>query len=157
CGYPDTANPLWRFWPADLHVVGKDIIRFHCVYWPAFLMSAGITPPQRVFASGWWTTEGQKISKSLGNAIDTVAVTKEFGVDPVRRDTVLWVLAETIRRVTLLAQPFMPESTARILDQLGVPPQARKFAAFDSELQSGIALPKPQGLFLRYVEPKAAA
>src|SRR3954462_3364749 len=257
CGYPDTANPLWRFWPADLHVVGKDIIRFHCVYWPAFLMSAGLAPPQRVFASGWWTTEGQKISKSLGNAIDTVAVTREFGVDPVRyfllrevpfgndgdfqrraligrlnadlanaygnlcqrvlsivakscgekvpakgavtasdtalldrakallatvrteigeqafhraltaiweviadanryvdaqapwalaktdparRNTVLWVLAETIRRVTLVVQPFRPDSAGKILDQLAVAAGDRAFASFDKELVSGTAL-----------------
>ncbi len=274
CGYPDTTNPLWRFWPADLHIVGKDIIRFHCVYWPAFLMSAGVAPPKRVFASGWWTTEGQKISKSLGNAIDPVAVTTEFGLDPVRyfllrevpfgndgdfqrraligrlnadlanaygnlcqrvlsivakncgekiplrgtlvgadtplldrakgllaivraefeeqafhraltsiweviadanryvdaqapwvlaktdpvrRDTVLWVLAETIRRVTLLVQPFMPDSAARILDQLAVPAESRAFAAFDDELKSGVLLPKPQGVFPRFVEPKAAS
>src|SRR5882757_970525 len=274
CGFPDTANPLWRFWPADVHVVGKDIIRFHCVYWPAFLMSAGIAPPKRVFASGWWTTEGQKISKSLGNAIDPVAVTREFGVDPVRyfllrevpfgndgdfqrraligrlnsdlanaygnlcqrvlsivakscgekvpargpltnadtalldrakgllgvvraeldeqafhraltaiweviadanryvdaqapwalaktdpvrRDTVLWVLAETIRRVTLLVQPFMPDSAGRILDQLAVPAGGRAFAAFDRELVAGTALPKPQGVFPRFVEPAKAA
>jgi methionyl-tRNA synthetase len=69
----------------------------------------------------------------------------------------MWVLAETIRRVTLLVQPFMPESTSRILDQLGVPTDARAFAAFDSELQPGTSLPKPQGVFPRYVEPKAAA
>jgi methionyl-tRNA synthetase len=274
CGFPDTSNPLWRFWPADVHVVGKDIIRFHCVYWPAFLMSAGIEPPKRVFASGWWTTEGQKISKSLGNAIDTAAVAAEFGVDPVRyfllrevpfgndgdfqrkaligrlnsdlanaygnlcqrvlsivakncdskvpakealqdadtalldrakgllksvrteideqafhraltsiweviadanryvdaqapwalaktdparRDTVLWVLAETIRRVTLLVQPFMPASTAKILDQLAISAEGRAYAAFDDELKPGTELPKPQGVFPRYVEtPKAA-
>jgi methionyl-tRNA synthetase len=76
--------------------------------------------------------------------------------DPVRRDTVLWVLAETIRRVTLLVQPFMPDSTAKILDQLGVPPEARTFAHFDKELVPGTSLPKPQGVFPRYVEPKAA-
>lgn len=274
CGYPDESDPLWRFWPADLHIVGKDIIRFHCVYWPAFLMSAGVAPPKRVFASGWWTTEGQKISKSLGNAIDAVAVAREFGLDPlryfllrevpfgndgdfqrraligrlnadlanaygnlcqrvlsivakncgekvppkgalvdadialvdrakgllavvraeleeqafhralasiweviadanryvdaqapwalaktdpVRRDTVLWVLAETIRRVTLLVQPFMPASTGKILDQLAVPAEARTFAAFDRELASGTQLPKPQGVFPRFVEPAAAA
>jgi methionyl-tRNA synthetase len=274
CGYPDESNPLWRFWPADLHIVGKDIIRFHCVFWPAFLMAAGVAAPKRVFASGWWTTEGQKISKSLGNAIDPVAVTAEFGVDPlryfllrevpfgndgdfqrraligrlnadlanaygnlcqrvlsivakncdgkvpakgmlvdadnalldrakgllavvrgdldeqafhraltsiweviadanryvdaqapwalaktdpVRRDTVLWVLAETIRRVTLLAQPFMPDSTGKILDQLAVPDDARAFAAFDRELAPGTELPKPQGVFPRFVEPAAAA
>ena len=274
CGFPDTGNPLWRFWPADVHVVGKDIIRFHCVYWPAFLMSAGIAPPTRVFASGWWTTEGQKISKSLGNAIDPVAVTREFGVDPVRyfllrevpfgndgdfqrkaligrlnadlanaygnlcqrvlsivakscdskvpakgplqpadtalldrakgllavvrsdideqafhraltsiwevvgdanryvdaqapwalaktdptrRDTVLWVLAETIRRVTLMVQPFMPQSAGKILDQLAIGAEARAFTAYDNELKSGAELPKPQGVFPRFVEtPKAA-
>jgi len=272
CGYPDENNPLWRFWPADLHIVGKDIIRFHCVFWPAFLMSAGVAPPQRVFASGWWTTEGQKISKSLGNAIDPVAVVAEFGLDPlryfllrevpfgndgdfqrraligrlnadlanaygnlcqrvlsivakscgekvppkgeitdadkvlldrgrgllavvraeideqafhkaltsiweviadanryvdaqapwalaktdpVRRDTVMWVLAETIRRVTLLVQPFMPDSTGKILDQLAVPTEGRTFGDFDTELTPGTPLPKPQGVFPRFVEPKA--
>ena len=77
--------------------------------------------------------------------------------DTVRRDTVMWVLAETIRRVTLLVQPFMPDSTARILDQLALPAEGRAFAAFDSELVSGTALPKPQGVFPRFVEPKAAA
>jgi methionyl-tRNA synthetase len=274
CGYPDTNGPLWKYWPADLHMVGKDIIRFHCVFWPAFLMSAGIAPPKRVFAHGWWTNEGQKISKSLGNVIDPVELVKAYGLDPVRyfllrevpfgndgdfqrraligrlnadlanaygnlcqrvlsivakscgekvptkgpltaadtalldrakallaivrneineqafhraltaiweviadanryvdaqapwalaktdparRDTVLWVLAETIRRVTLLVQPFMPESTAKILDQLAVPTEGRAFAAFDSELRPGTTLPKPQGVFPRFVEtPKAA-
>ncbi len=84
CGYPDTNGPLWKYWPADLHMVGKDIIRFHCVFWPAFLMSAGIAPPQRVFAHGWWTNEGQKISKSLGNVIDPVELVDAYGLDPVR-------------------------------------------------------------------------
>jgi methionyl-tRNA synthetase len=274
CGYPDTNSPLWKYWPADLHMVGKDIIRFHCVFWPAFLMSAGLAPPKRVFAHGWWTNEGQKMSKSLNNAIypdelveaygldpvryfllrevpfgndgdfqkraligrmngdlanaygnlcqrvlsivakncgemvppkgeiieaDTALLDRAKGLlaavrveldeqtfhralatiwevigdanryvdaqapwalaktDPVRRDTVLWVLAETIRRVTLLVQPFMPDSTAKILEQLGVPAEARTFANFDKELVSGTALPKPQGVFPRYVEPKAAA
>ncbi len=273
CGYPDTDGPLWKYWPADLHMVGKDIIRFHCVFWPAFLMSAGIAPPKRVFAHGWWTSEGQKMSKSLGNALYPDELVKTYGLDPVRyfllrevpfgndgdfqrraiigrmngdlanaygnlcqrvlsivakncgekvppkgplteadatlldrgkgllaivraeldeqafhralaaiweviadanryvdaqapwalaktdparRDTVLWVLAETIRRVTLLVQPFMPDSTAKILEQLGVPAESRTFASFDQELVPGIALPKPQGVFPRYVEPKAA-
>ena len=272
CGYPDTSNPLWKYWPADLHMVGKDIIRFHCVFWPAFLMSAGVAPPKRVFAHGWWTNEGQKISKSLGNVIDPNELVAMYGLDPVRyfllrevpfgndgdfqrkaligrlngdlanaygnlcqrvlsivakncesrvpakgllneadnalldrargllalvreeldrqsfhkaltaiweviadanryvdaqapwalaktdparRDTVLWVLAETIRRVTLLVQPFMPDSSGKILDQLAV--QDRSFAAFDSELSPGTELPKPQGVFPRFLEaPKAA-
>jgi methionyl-tRNA synthetase len=254
-------------------MVGKDIIRFHCVFWPAFLMSAGLAPPKRVFAHGWWTNEGQKMSKSLNNAIYPDELVKTYGLDPVRyfllrevpfgndgdfqkraligrmngdlanaygnlcqrvlsivakncgekvppkgaiieadtalldrakgllpivraeldeqafhralaaiweviadanryvdaqapwalaktdpvrRDTVLWVLAETIRRVTLLVQPFMPDSTGKILDQLGVPSEARAFASFDTELVPGTPLPKPQGVFPRYVEPKAA-
>jgi len=72
--------------------------------------------------------------------------------DPTRRDTVLWVLVETIRRVTLLVQPFMPGSTARILDQLAVPADNRSFAAFEREIQSGTPLPKPEGVFPRFVE-----
>ncbi len=83
-GYPHENAALWQFWPADIHFVGKDIVRFHAIYWPAFLMAAGIAPPKRVFAHGWWTNEGQKISKSLGNVIDPVALVEEFGLDPVR-------------------------------------------------------------------------
>ena len=84
-GYPDTESTDWReLWPADLHMVGKDILRFHAVYWPAFLMAAGLKPPKRVFAHGWWTNEGQKISKSLGNVIDTAKLVERYGLDQVR-------------------------------------------------------------------------
>ncbi len=84
-GYPDMDDEKFRkFWPADIHMVGKDILRFHAVYWPAFLMAAGIEPPKRVFAHGWWTNEGQKISKSLGNVIDPFDIVEEFGLDQVR-------------------------------------------------------------------------
>src|SRR4051794_20496038 len=83
-GFPDEADPLWRFWPADVHVVGKDIIRFHAVIWPAVLMAAGLAPPRRVFAHGWWTARGEKMSKSVGNAIDGIALVQEYGLDPVR-------------------------------------------------------------------------
>ena len=72
------------FWPADLHMVGKDILRFHAVYWPAFLMAAGLAPPRRVFAHGWWTVEGEKMSKSLGNVIPPQQLVDTYGVDPVR-------------------------------------------------------------------------
>ena len=77
--------------------------------------------------------------------------------DPARRDTVLWVLAETIRRVTLLVQPFMPDSTGKILDQLAVAAGDRAFTSFDKELVSGTALPAPQGVFPRFVEAAKAA
>jgi methionyl-tRNA synthetase len=84
-GYPDTADPQFTaFWPADLHVVGKDILRFHAVYWPAFLMAAGLAPPRRIFAHGWWTVEGQKMSKSLNNFIPPKQLVDTYGLDPVR-------------------------------------------------------------------------
>jgi methionyl-tRNA synthetase len=84
-GYPDTESDLYMtYWPADLHMVGKDILRFHAVYWPAFLLAAEIAPPKRIFAHGWWTNEGQKISKSLGNVIDPYALVDEYGLDQVR-------------------------------------------------------------------------
>ena len=83
--YPDVQSEGFRhWWPADLHMVGKDILRFHAVYWPAFLMAAGIEPPKRVFAHGWWTNEGQKISKSLGNVIDPYVLVEQYGLDQVR-------------------------------------------------------------------------
>ena len=85
-GYPDTRRrpAIATFWPADLHMVGKDILRFHAVYWPAFLMAAGLEPPRRVFAHGWWTIEGQKMSKSLGNVIDPLQLVDDYGLDQVR-------------------------------------------------------------------------
>jgi methionyl-tRNA synthetase len=84
-GFPDDQSEMFRkFWPADLHVIGKDIIRFHTVYWPAFLISAGLPVQKRVFAHGFLTSEGKKMSKSLGNVVDPFAVVDEFGADPVR-------------------------------------------------------------------------
>lgn len=84
-GYPDTSCEEYQnFWPADLHIIGKDILRFHAVYWPAFLMSANIVQPKRIFAHGWWMNEGEKMSKSLGNIIDPIILVKEFGLDQVR-------------------------------------------------------------------------
>lgn len=84
-GYPDeSAQGFCDFWPADFHVVGKDILRFHAVYWPAFLMSAGLAPPRCVFAHGWWTVEGQKMSKSLGNVVSPQSMVEKYGVDATR-------------------------------------------------------------------------
>ena len=83
-GYLDGNGERSRFWPANLHVIGKDIIRFHTVYWPAFLLSAGLPVPKRVFAHGFLTSEGKKMSKSLGNVVDPFGVVAEFGIDPVR-------------------------------------------------------------------------
>ncbi|WP_343708859.1 methionine--tRNA ligase [Mycobacterium sp.] len=84
-GYPDTESELFeRYWPADLHMIGKDIIRFHTVYWPAFLMSAGIELPRRVFAHGFLLNRGEKMSKSVGNIVDPDTLIDTFGVDQVR-------------------------------------------------------------------------
>ena len=276
-GYPDTESESFKhWWPADLHMVGKDILRFHALYWPAFLMSAGLQPPKRVFAHGWWTNEGQKISKSLGNVIDPLELIATYGLDPVRyfllrevsfgqdgdfsrrgmiqrtngelangfgnlaqrvlsmiakncdgkvpqpgplteqdrallaqapalletlrrefdvqafhrgldavwafvgeanryideqapwtlrktdparMATVLWVLAETVRRLSILAQPVMPQSMAKMLDQLAVAADARGFDRIgdDHALVPGTPLPAPEGVFPRYVEPEATA
>ena len=271
-GFPDTSAPRWDFWPADMHFVGKDIIRFHAVYWPAFLMSAGIAPPIRISSNGWWVVEGEKMSKSLGNVIEPRQLAATYGLDQIRyfllrekpfgadgsishpaivsrmnvelandlgnlaqrslsliarnldgklpargpatpEDSVLlnaanalpdlvrvcierqtfhealeeiwkviraangyidrqapWalrktdaermavvlrVLADAIRVVATLLQPFMPESITRMLDQLGVPVGARSFADLAIPLADGTPLPPPQGVFPRFVEAAA--
>ena len=269
-GFPETSTGEYpKYWPADLHMVGKDILRFHTVYWPAFLMAAGLEPPKRVFAHGWWTNEGQKISKSLGNVIDPFKLIEQYGLDqvryfllrevpfgndgdfshaamvnrmngelandygnlaqrvlsmiakncggkvpepaafsaeddtlmgaardllakirsqfevqsfhevlesiwvviraanayvdhqapwklrkedPARMATVLYVLAETIRHLAVLTQPFMPEASGKILDQLAVDANARDFGAIDKALAAGTPLPAPSGVFPRYIE-----
>lgn len=274
-GFPDENAPLYKqFWPADLHMVGKDIVRFHTIYWPAFLMAAGLQPPRRVFAHGWWTNEGQKMSKSLGNALEPNAMVAKYGLDqvryfllreipfgndgdfshrsmvqrinsdlanglgnlaqrslsminkncgeqvpqpgaftaadkallasahglvaklrplmaeqafhraldaiwqvigaadryvdeqapwalkktdPARMATVLYVLAETVRHLAVVVQPFMPHSAARLLDQLALPADRRSFATLGEggALKPGTPLPKPEGVFPRYVEEAA--
>jgi methionyl-tRNA synthetase len=83
-GFPDEKHSRWRYWPADVHVIGKDIVRFHAVYWPAFLMSAGIEVPKRVFAHGFLNNRGEKMSKSVGNVVDPFDLVKAYGVDQVR-------------------------------------------------------------------------
>jgi methionyl-tRNA synthetase len=83
-GFPDEAAPRWRYWPADVHIIGKDIVRFHAVYWPAFLMSAGVPVPERVFAHGFLFNRGEKMSKSVGNVIDPFALAEAYGADQFR-------------------------------------------------------------------------
>jgi methionyl-tRNA synthetase len=272
CGFPDEADPLWRFWPADVHMVGKDIIRFHAVYWPAFLMSAGLPPPRRVSSHGWWVVEGEKMSKSLGNVVEPRKLVETYGLDQIRyfllrekpfgadgsmshqaivtrinvelandlgnlaqrslsliarncngvlpgrgavteddaslsdaadalpdllrrcmdqqtfhealeevwkviraangyidrqapwalartdkarMGTVLRVLADALRVIATVLQPFMPDGMARMLDQLGVPADARSLADLTTPLPDGTTCPPPQGVFPRYVEPAA--
>ncbi len=83
-GFPDERDANWRHWPADVHIIGKDIIRFHAVYWPAFLMSAGIALPKRVYAHGFLFSRGEKMSKSVGNVVDPFNLADQYGVDQVR-------------------------------------------------------------------------
>lgn len=83
-GFPDDTSPEWQRWPADVHIIGKDIIRFHAVYWPAMLMSAGLPLPKRVFGHGFVLSRGEKMSKSVGNVVDPFDLVKAYGVDPVR-------------------------------------------------------------------------
>ena len=83
-GFPDEVSPLWPYWPADVHVIGKDILRFHAVYWPAFLMSAGLPVPKRVFSHGFVLSKGEKMSKSVGNVVDPFDLVHAYGLDPVR-------------------------------------------------------------------------
>lgn len=272
-GFPDPADPRAHYWPADVHIIGKDIVRFHTVYWPAFLMSAGLPLPKRVFGHGFLLNKGAKMSKSVGNVVDPFALADAYGVDqlryfflrevsfgqdgnysheaivgrvnadlandignlaqrslsmiakncegrvpacgalteadeamlaladgslakaraamqdfalhtvlaeiwavvaeanryfaanepwrlsktdPARRDTVLYVTAEVLRQVAILVQPVMPDSMAKLLDLLGIPAQARAFAALGQggRLVSQTALPAPAGIFPRYVEPE---
>ncbi len=83
-GFPDEKDAHWRYWPADVHVIGKDILRFHAVYWPAFLMSAGIELPRRIFSHGFVLNRGEKMSKSVGNVVDPFDLVQAYGVDQVR-------------------------------------------------------------------------
>jgi len=83
-GYPEQTDNFTTFWPADAHLIGKDILRFHAVYWPTFLMAAGLPLPKKVFAHGWWTVEGQKMSKSLRNVVEPNMLIDRYGADAVR-------------------------------------------------------------------------
>jgi methionyl-tRNA synthetase len=275
-GFPDTDSAdFQRYWPANLHMIGKDIIRFHTVYWPAFLMSAGIELPRRVFAHGWLLNSGAKMSKSVGNVVDPLNLVDVFGLDQLRYfllrevpfgqdgnynedaiinrintdlanelgnlaqrslsmvnknldgktptpgeftaedtsmlaeadgllarvrghfdaqamhlaleaiwltlgaanryfsaqepwvlrksesesdqqrfSTVLYTTMEVVRIAALLVQPVMPDSAAKLLDLLGQPADQRNFTAIGQRLVAGTALPKPEGVFPRYVAPE---
>ena len=274
-GYPDTgADSFKRYWPADVHIIGKDIVRFHAIYWPAFLMAAGLEPPKRVFGHGFLNIDGEKMSKSLGNVLTPATMVGAYGLDQIRyflmrevpfggdgsfsheaivqrinadlandfgnlaqrilsmiakncdgvlpapgdlsaadeailaaaRDlvgamrkhveqqafhealrafmavvsetnayvdgqapwalaktdrermqTVLWVVAEVIRCLAILAQPAVPDAAAKMLDQLAVRADERTFAHLDENhaLQPATPLPKPKGVFPRYVEAES--
>jgi methionyl-tRNA synthetase len=83
-GYPDDTELWRRYWPAEVHLIGKDVVRFHAVYWPAFLMSAGIALPKQVYGHGFLLSRGEKMSKSVGNVVDPMVLAERFGVDALR-------------------------------------------------------------------------
>jgi methionyl-tRNA synthetase len=148
-GFPDTSSELFgRFWPADLHMIGKDIIRFHTVYWPAFLMSAGIELPRKVFAHGFVLNRGEKMSKSVGNIVDPVNLVDTFGLDQVRyfflrevpfgqdgsyseEAIISRINADLANELGNLAQRSL-SMVAKNLD--GIVPEPAEFTADDTEL-----------------------
>jgi methionyl-tRNA synthetase len=83
-GYPEDTELWRRYWPADVHLIGKDVVRFHAVYWPAFLMSAGLALPRQVYGHGFLLSRGEKMSKSVGNVVDPMTLADRFGVDALR-------------------------------------------------------------------------
>jgi len=209
-GYPDEDNDLWSYWPADIHVIGKDITRFHAVYWPAFLMSVvnhtnadlannfgnlaqrslsmiAKNCEGKVPTHGEPTAEdkalldlvyglrekcqahmvkyeihsyAEEIWKVLGEANKYVDEQAPWGLkktDPERIGTVLWTVTETVRNVAIIAQPIMPDSCNKMLNLLASAEDARNFDKLgaDHALQSGVELPKPEGVFPRFVEKEA--
>ena len=83
--FPDTESKKFKnFWPADIHIIGKDILRFHAIYWPAFLLAAKLPLPKRVFGHGWILSDEKKMSKSLGNILDPIEIIKKYGIDQLR-------------------------------------------------------------------------
>ncbi len=265
--YPNKDSKNWKsFWPADIHVVGKDILRFHAVYWPAFLMAAELEVPKKIYAHGWWTVDGKKMSKSTGNVVSPEVIIDKYGLDQFkyfllrevrfgqdgdfseealvkrvnsdlsndygnlaqrvltfiyknndglipnkgtytledkellknmveakdniinfmqnyqitnaleelwtiirksnsyideqapwtlkkidldRMNTVLFVLANIIKNVSLIATIFIPNGANKILDQLSISKNKREYKNFDEELTPGSKFNKPEGVFPR--------
>ncbi|GAB5489473.1 MAG: methionine--tRNA ligase [Parasphingorhabdus sp.] len=116
-GYPDTGGDFERYWPADIHLIGKDIVRFHAVYWPAFLMSANLPLPKQVFGHGFLLNRGEKMSKSVGNVIDPMALAEIFGVDQLR----YFLLADVVfgKDGTYSAEAIVTKANADLANNFG--------------------------------------
>jgi methionyl-tRNA synthetase len=116
-GYPDTQGMFAKYWPADLHLIGKDIVRFHAVYWPAFLMSAGLPLPKQVFGHGFLLNRGEKMSKSVGNVVDPMALAERFGVDQLR----YFLLADVVfgKDGTYSADAIITKTNADLANNFG--------------------------------------
>jgi methionyl-tRNA synthetase len=116
-GYPDPDSDFGRFWPADLHLIGKDITRFHCLVWPAMLMGAGLPLPRTVFGHGFMTANGERLSKTTGNVIDPLPFARRYGLDPTR----YYLLAETPfgQDGNLAPAPFVKRVNSDLANDLG--------------------------------------
>ena len=116
-GYPDTDGLFAKYWPADLHLIGKDIVRFHAVYWPAFLMSAGLPLPKQVFGHGFLLNRGEKMSKSIGNVVDPMELAQHFGVDQLR----YFLLADVVfgKDGTYSAEAIVTKTNADLANNFG--------------------------------------
>lgn len=116
-GYPDTKGMFAKYWPADLHLIGKDIVRFHAVYWPAFLMSAGLPLPKQVFGHGFLLNRGEKMSKSVGNVVDPMELAERFGVDQLR----YFLLADVVfgKDGTYSADAIVTKTNADLANNFG--------------------------------------
>ncbi len=116
-GYPDTSGEFAKYWPADIHLIGKDIVRFHAVYWPAFLMSAGLPLPKQVFGHGFLLNRGEKMSKSAGNVVDPLELAGMFGVDQLR----YVLLADVVfgKDGTYSAEALVAKSNADLANNFG--------------------------------------
>ena len=139
-GYPDETPEYEKYWPADLHLIGKDIVRFHAVYWPAFLMSAGVALPRKVFAHGFLLNRGQKESKSLGNVTDPIDLAERYGVDVLR----YFLLREVTFGAdgSYSAEAIVTRSNAELANSFGNLAQrtlSMIHKNLEGELQSGLA------------------
>lgn len=116
-GYPDTKGMFAKYWPADLHLIGKDIVRFHAVYWPAFLMSAGLPLPKQIFGHGFLLNRGEKMSKSVGNVVDPMELAERFGVDQLR----YFLLADVVfgKDGTYSAEAIVTKTNADLANNFG--------------------------------------
>jgi methionyl-tRNA synthetase len=140
-GFPEREGDFARFWPADLHLIGKDIVRFHAVYWPAFLKSAGLPPPKTIFGHGFLLHRGEKMSKSLGNVVDPIELADRFGVDPLR----YFLLREVSfgNDGSFSAEAIVTRSNAELANSFGNLAQrtlSMIFKNMDGELQRDYAL-----------------
>jgi methionyl-tRNA synthetase len=157
-GFPERGGEFDRFWPADLHLIGKDIVRFHAVYWPAILKSAGLPPPKAIFGHGFLLHRGEKMSKSTGNVVDPIALAERFGVDQLR----YFLLAEVSfgKDGSFSAEAIVTRCNAELANSFGNLAQrvlSMIFKNLDGELRSGLPVAHADANLTALVEREIAA